>query len=112
MTDSRNFAIGVLGTTAAILFVGLMLVLTRPEPARASGMGDRGGDYILLAGELWAQQELLYVINTAMDRMITYQYNARTGQIEVADGTKLREFMQGGAAASPPKGRSRGRGRP
>ena len=109
--DSRNFAIGILSTTAVILFVGLVLTLSRPAPVYASGMGDRGGDYNMLSGAIWEQEEVLYVINTAMDRMITYKYDRQTGRVIVAQGTDLKQFMRAPAPPGGKKGR-RGRGRP
>ena len=42
--DTRNFAIGVLGVTSTILFVGLVILQTATAPtAMASGQNDRGG---------------------------------------------------------------------
>lgn len=87
--DSKNFAIGVLSTTAVILFVGLIIVHSQPAPAIASGMSDRGGDYILVSGSFYDREELLYVLDTSTDRMIIYRYDVNNGQILIADGKEL-----------------------
>ena len=105
--DRRDFAIGILSTTAVILSITLVFLLRTPQAVHASGMGDRGGDYIMLSGQMWENEELLYVIDTASDRMITYRFDRRQGQIVVAEGTNLEQFMRQEA----PAGTGRGSGR-
>lgn len=105
--NSKDLAIGVLSTTAVILFVGLILLNAQPTTVHASGMLDRGGDYIMLSGELWEQEELLYVIDAGTSRMIAYRYNQTTKQIEVGGAQELDAFLK---AKSPAK-KKRGRGR-
>ena len=105
--NSKDLAIGVLSTTAVILFVGLILLNAQPATVHASGMLDRGGDYIMLSGELWEQEELLYVIDAGTSRMISYRYNQATKQIEVGGAQELDVFLR---AKSPAK-KKRGRGR-
>ncbi len=107
--DSKDLTIGVLSTTAVILFVGLFLSQVNPAPTYASGMGDRGGDYVLLTGVLWEREELLYVFNTAMNKMIVYRYDLNRKAIVPVHGEDMGKHFGGKAAA--PKGRSRGRGR-
>ena len=48
--DTKTFAIGVLSVTACVLFVGFLLIAQ--QPALASGLNDRGGDYIMLTQQL------------------------------------------------------------
>lgn len=110
--NRKDLAIGVLSTTAVILFVGLILVSLQPEPALASGMGDRGGDYIMLVGELRDQEEALYVINTAQNLVIQYRYDIPNRQIVVRSGTDLNKLVNGAQQNQPnQRGRGRGRGR-
>ena len=104
--NAKDLAIGVLSTTAVILFVGLILLHAQPATVRASGMLDRGGDYIMLTGELWEQEELVYVIDAGTSRMIAYRYNRTNKQIEVGGAQELEPFLQ---AKTPPK-KKRGRG--
>jgi hypothetical protein len=109
--QSKDFAIGVLSTTAVILFVGLILISSRPEPAYASGMGDRGGDYIMLSGELRDAEEGLYIIDTQTDLMIAYRFDLTRNRVLVRGGTDLKRFMAGTQRTGNPK-KGRGRRRP
>ncbi len=102
--DSRNFAIGALSTIATILFVGLLVIHTRPEVAVASGMTARAGSYQLVVGaDSSGDQELLYVFNNALGRMIAYRFNPNDNRIEIVQGIDLSQL-----APPPQKGR-RGR---
>ena len=109
--DSKNFAIGILSTTAVILFVGLLIVHSQPAPTFASGMSDRGGDYIAISGSFWDREELLYLIDTSMDRMIIYRYDVNAGQILVTDGKELAQMLNP-QASKPGNKRGGRRGRP
>ncbi len=99
--DSKNITIGVLSTTAVILLVGLILLNHQPT-AYASGMGDRGGDYILLSGAMWAEEELLYVINTAENKMMVYRYDMNTQQVLPRGPADLSTYFRG-----PPQQKNR-----
>lgn len=109
--DSRNLAIGVLSTTAVILFVGLVLLQTRPTPAYASGMADRGGDYILITGELWDREELLYLIDAREQRLLTYKYDLNRKTIKRTAGQLLENYFSPQSKKSKKPGRG-GRRRP
>ncbi len=110
--DNKNFAIGILSTTATILFVGLVVIHTRPAPVLADGMTTRGGDYDMTVGAIDRRdEELVYVINAPQQRMIAYRFNPNTNQIDVYQGVDLAEVRgQGGGKAKQP--RQRGRRRP
>ena len=108
--DSKDLAIGVLSTTAVILFVGVVLLQTAPQPVYASGMGAAGGDYMVLSGSLFDQQELLYVIDTAQNRLLTYRFNMNAGRIERVGGELLDDYFNVRPDTKPPpKGRKRRR---
>ncbi len=113
--DSRNFAIGVLSTTAVILLVGLFVIHSRPEVAMASGMTAKGGTYLLTVGmDPSGDQELLYVINTPAERMIVYRFDPNRGAIELAEGVELSEIRKANQpqkTQNPRKRGSRSRGR-
>jgi len=94
--ESKNLAIGVLSVTAVILFVGLLIVNTRPQPAYASNVSASGGDYTLTVGRAAPDTELLYVIDNVTQRMVVYVINRATGGIEILDGMEL-----GGLGAPP-----------
>ena len=102
--QSKDLAIGVLSTTAVILFVGLILLNAQPQPAYASGLGDRGGDYIAISGQMWAEEELLYVIDGSQDKMMVYRYDQNTKQIQAHGPADLKQFMAGSV---PLRGRRR-----
>ncbi len=101
--NSKDLAIGVLSTTAVIMLVGILIIDHSSAPAHASGMTSSGGDYILVTGELWEQEELLYVIDTAQNRLLTYKSNKSTGEIERASGEELSKYLTSGAPVTPAK---------
>ena len=112
--DTKDFVIGILSTTAAILLVGILIINTRPEPAWADGMTTAGGPYVLTVGGVGiADEEHLYILDTPAERLIAYRFNANRQQIEIAQGIELTDLRR--AAAQPtsqPRGRqpaSRGR---
>ena len=109
--NSKDLTIGVLSTTAVVLFVGLILVQTQPSPVYASGMGDTGGDYMMLSGELFDQEEILYVIDTRQRRLLTYRFNMNTGLVERAGGEILDKYFNVQQTA-PPQNKGRARRRP
>ena len=111
--DSKNLAIGVLSTTAVILFVGLLVVQTRPEPAYAFGMNAQGGDYLLTTGQLQSSEELLYVIDARLQRLILYRFDINREQIKLTEGKELAKLTPTEEEPSDePKTRGRrGRGR-
>lgn len=110
--NSKDLTIGVLSTTAVILFVGLLLVQTRPASVYASGMGEAGGDYMMISGELFDQEELLYVIDTRQRRLLTYRYNMATRMVERTGGELLDKYFSPPPRTTPPKKKSRSRRRP
>lgn len=104
--DSKNFAIGALSTTATILLVGLLVIHSRPTVAVASGMTARAGSYQLVVGaDASGDQELLYIINNAVGRMVVYRFEPTKNQIQSLQGIDLSEL---GSKPASPKGR-RGR---
>ncbi|HWL94150.1 MAG TPA: hypothetical protein VNT79_11515 [Phycisphaerae bacterium] len=108
MHDNRNFIIGVLSVTATILFVGLLIVTsTGQNQAMAIGQIDRGGDYILVTGQFTENTELVYVVDAASRRMISYSYETSTRDFVLWDAIDLARIV-GTAEENPPRGK-RGR---
>jgi len=110
--DSKNFLIGLLSTTAAILLVGVVVVLTRPTPVIAAGMTASGGDYILTVGTgTQIDEEYVYVVDTSSQKMLVYRFDGNRGVIEIISGVDLGILRQGAGNApggqNPPPGRSR-----
>lgn len=114
--DSKNFAIGILSTTAVVLLVGLLLLNGAPPPAWGSGMTTDAGDYVLTVGQYESpDEELVYVIDTPTEKLIAYRFNGGRQQIEIVQGIDLAELRQRNsqpARPSPRKPTSRGRRRP
>ena len=79
--DTKTFAIGILGITACILFVGLLLVTM--QPAYGIGQTDRGGDYIMLTQQLTNSQEGVIIIDAASRQMTLYALNHRNKQLQI-----------------------------
>lgn len=108
--DSKNFAIGVLSTTALILLVGLIVIQSRPAPVRADGMTTHGGDYVMTVGALnRPDEDLLYIIDAPAEKMIAYRFDARTQRIEIVQGTDLAQMRSASAPAKRKKSPSRRR---
>ncbi len=109
--DTKNFAIGILSTTAVILVVGLVLLHTGREQAWASGMTAAGGEYVLTVGlGVQRDEELVYVIHAPTQRMVTYRFDTTRQQIEIVQGMDLAELRQPAAEPAQPKGRKSGSG--
>ena len=100
--NSKDFAIGILSTTATILLVGIIVVQTRPEPARAAGMTAAGGDYVLTVGRLQrTTEDVLYVIDSVAEKLIVYSFNAARGQVTISDGVDLKQLRKNTASKRP-----------
>ncbi len=104
--DNKNFAIGILSTTAIILFVGLTVIHTRPAPVLADGMTVRGGDYEMTVGALdQTDEELVYIIDSGQQRMIAYRFNTNSERIEIAAGMDLANLRDQANTNQPPVSR-------
>ena len=111
--NSKDLTIGILSTTAVILFVGLVLVQSRPEPAYAFGMTARGGDYLVTTGQLQPSQEVLYILDAASEKLLVYRFDMSRKQITIVTGESLAKYRDAAADSgdtSKPDAR-RGRGR-
>jgi len=110
--NSKDLAIGILSTTAAILLVGLLVIHALPQPVHASGMGTTGGDYVLTVGtDVSADQELLYLVDAPQEKMVVYRFDGGRGRIEIVQGVDFKP-LRDAAAAQPtpqPSGRRPGR---
>lgn len=81
--DAKTFAIGTLGVTACVLFVGFILVAMTPTPAFATGQVDRSGDYIMLTQQVSNSIEVVVVVDAAVRRMNLYVLNDSNKQIRL-----------------------------
>lgn len=102
--DSKNFAIGVLSTTAMILLVGLVVVQTAPPSVRADGMTVAGGDYVVTVGaRTQTDEDYVYIIDVPAEKMIAYRFDTAKQQIEIVQGMDLSVLRQAPAKPEPGK---------
>lgn len=108
--DTKNLTIGVLSTTALILLVGLLVIHTRPAPAFASGMTTTSGDFVMTVGsDASGDQELVYLLDVPVGRLIAYRFNSGRQSIEILQGIDLNAMRKPATGKAKP---SRGRRRP
>jgi len=109
--DSRNFAIGMLSTTAVILLVGILIVHSRPAPALAGGMTASSGQYTLTVGTVSiGDEEVLYLIRG--NKLIVYRFDIAKDQIEIVEGMDLTEMAKAASGQQAPPSGTRGGRRP
>jgi hypothetical protein len=102
--NSKNFTIGVLTTTSAILLVGVLLMGRLSDVAHAGPMTVSGGDYTLAVGHLNTRDELLYVIDAPTQRLGMYKFDSGAKKIVLVAGQDLgaiRNRVEGGDATAP-----------
>jgi len=99
--NSKDFAIGILTTTATILLVGLLVIGSRSQPAMAGGMTDDNGPYVVTVSTLTTgDEEVVLVLNAPEEKLIAYRFDAARRELVVLDGI---DFAQARAAAAAPK---------
>ncbi len=119
--NTKNFAIGILTTTSAILLVGVLLMGRMADVAQAGSMTVSGGDYTLTVGRLNSRDEVLYIIDAPTQRLGMFRFDSGARKIVLVAGEELgrvRNNVAGGTAAPAPGGnqvpqdpRNRRRGR-
>lgn len=92
--DQRNLAIGVLSITASILFVGLLILTTQPERALAAGMTISRDDYVLTVGQLTTNEEMLYLIDSPQETLVTYSFDGNQRTIELVESINLKDMRE------------------
>ncbi len=103
--DNRNFAIGILSTTAVILLVGFFLVSSRPDPVYAAGMEASSGNYTMVVSQLSDAEEMLIVIDSTAAKMGTFSYEpARRSivPIQLIDLNAMRKATANQSGATQP----------
>ena len=109
--DSKNFAIGVLTTTAAILLVGVLVIHSQSSPALASGMTTDGGKYVMTVGAIEPAEDLVFVINATAQKMIVYRFDVGRSQIMRVERVDLKKMVGQSAKSAKKKGKGKKRGR-
>jgi hypothetical protein len=107
MHDKKNITIVLLCVSAALLLT-VLLVVHGTRQASATMSESRGGDYIWASGRIGPgfDWEVVYVIDTASQRMLGYQVPRNSNSIELVPGAivDLRAAFSAGAAPAPPGG--------
>ncbi|MCH7994324.1 MAG: hypothetical protein IIB57_07755 [Planctomycetes bacterium] len=109
--DSKNFAIGVLSTTAVILLVGVLIIHSQSSPARAAGMTTEGGKYVMTVGAIEPAEDLVFVINATAQKMIIYRFDVGRSRIVRVERVDLKKMVDKSAASAKKKGKGKKRGR-
>ena len=88
MKDSKNVTIALLCVSAAIL--ATVLVLTQVStPARAEGPV-KGGDYIMVTGAYNKNEDLVYIVDIAQQKMNVYHLVIRDRALKLRDQVNLK----------------------
>ncbi len=104
--DQKNFTIGILSTTAVVLFAALAVIFSQSNTASASGLTTNAGGYILTVGSVAVNdEELLYVTQLSSKRIGIYRFDNTTRKIELADGIELNALAPAGAKGQPAGGK-------
>lgn len=83
----KDFAIGLLSTTATILLVGILLLNNQIESAVAGPMTENTGEYVVtVATKTQNDEEVLFVVNVPTEKMIAYRFDTARQTIEILNG--------------------------
>ena len=85
MRDSKNITIALLCITASLLTTAV-LVINHAQPALAVTSESRAGDYVMVCGSISDVQDILYVVDTAAQRMNGYAVNRNSRAVELIPG--------------------------
>jgi hypothetical protein len=86
----QDLAVGVLGVTAVLLLVGIIIVQTLSAPAaHAFAQTAQSGDYLVATGQFQESVEYIYVVDAAAQRMIAYRYDFNRKKLDAVDGVDL-----------------------
>ncbi|MFQ5461819.1 MAG: hypothetical protein ACE5E5_04240 [Phycisphaerae bacterium] len=114
--NSKDFAIGILTTTATILLVGLLVIGSRSQPAMAGAMTDDNGPYVITVSTLTSDdEEVVLVLNAPEEKLIAYRFDAARRELVVLDGIDVAQARAAAAATKAPKAKGANknkRGRP
>lgn len=97
--DRKDFAIGLLSTTAVVLFVGLLILQSGQRSVMADGMSIAGAGYLMTVGAITQNDEdLVYVFHPASERLASYRFDSTQRQIRLVQGIDLSEVRNAAAA--------------
>lgn len=108
--DSKNFAIGVLSTTAVILLVGVLIIHSQSSPAHAAGMTTAGGKYVMTVGAIEPAEDLVFVMNSTAQKMHIYRFNVGQSKIERVERVDLKKMVDRAAKTGKKKRKGKKQG--
>lgn len=86
----KDFAIGILSVTAAIMFAALFIILNvAPQQAMAFGQNQRAGDFLMSTAQLDETADLVILVDAAMQKMNVYGFNVPVNMIELVQQIDL-----------------------
>lgn len=105
--NAKDFAIGVLSVTAAILLTTVVLLsVLAPKPVQAFAQVDHGNGYTMLTVQVDESHENLCIINHQAGLMNIYRYDINTSKLARIQQIPL-PLIQATPAAPPAGGRRR-----
>jgi hypothetical protein len=80
--DAKNFAIGILSVTAAILLTTVVLLsVLAPKPVQGFAMLDQGSGYTMYTSQVDESRENLTIISHQAGLMNIYRYEINTSRL-------------------------------
>lgn len=114
--SGKDFAIGLLSTTATILLVGVLMLNSQVEQVSAGPMTETAGEYVLtVATKTQNDEEVLFLVNVPKDKLIAYRFDVAKSSIETLSGIDhAQSKAQGNQQGNQPRrgGRRGGNRRP
>jgi hypothetical protein len=105
--NAKDFAIGVLSVTAAILLTTVVLLsVLAPRPVQAFAQLDQGSGYTMYTWQVDESRENLTIINHQAGLLNIYRYDINTSRL-----APLQQIPLTPAQAQPAGGATGGRGR-
>lgn len=94
MTNAENTTITLLIVTAAILTSLLVAGYVASAPAYGGTSGVKDGDYVMTVGTYDQDNDFVYVIDTASNRLNLYYVNINTNAVVFRDNIDLSKVFR------------------
>lgn len=102
MKRNENLTILLLSVSAVLLLATVAVITHTEQQATAAMSESRGGDYVWAAGQISANQDVVYVIDVANQAMQGYAVTRNSNSIERVPGAAVNlrvAFGSGGGGA-------------
>jgi hypothetical protein len=94
MTNAENMTITLLIVTAAVLTSLLVAGYVASAPAYGAVSGVKDGDYVMTVGTYDQDNDFVYVIDTASNRLNLYYVNINTNAVVFRDNIDLSKVFR------------------